>query len=190
VGGVYMLFKKKQIVIIAMVLVVCAAVYLNWQFNNTGEDIIDTSLLEETEGKVLGEAQLVSSGDDKATEVASGTSDYFTEARLTRQKTRDESLELLREIADNKDYDEEVRRKAANHIGAIAANVEKEGKIENLIIGKGFENALAVISGDSVSVMVKSKSKELLSNEIAQIKEIVVNETGFKGDKIKIVPIN
>lgn len=181
-----MVFKKKQVVMLAMTVVVCVAVYLNWQFNNTNDDLTVTESLENNDnGKVLGEAQLVSTGADDVE--ASSTADYFVEAKLNRQKTRDASIEILTSVSENTNNNEDVRKKAATDIGTIATMMEKETKVENLIIGKGFSNALAVLSNSSITVMVKSAG--LKQNEIAQIKEIVIEETGLKADSIHIVEI-
>lgn len=182
-----MVFKKKQIVMLAMTIVVCVAVYLNWQFNKTNGDLTVTESLEQNdEGKVLGEAQLVSTGADE-TQEASATADYFVEAKLNRQKTRDASIEILKSVSDNSSNSEDVRKKAANDIGTIATMMEKEVNIENLIIGKGFTNALAVLSSNGITVMVKTTG--LKPNEIAQIKDIIVDETSLKSESIKIVEI-
>lgn len=186
-----MVFKKKQMVAGAMVLVVCLAVYLNWQFNRPDDtDLVDDSLSTGEDvpydaDKVLGQARLVSSGISTGSESAE---DYFVEAKLVRQTTRDESIELLESVTNNINNPEDVRRQAAIDIGSIAKAIEKEGKIENLLAAKGFENSLAVISDSSITVIVQSDGLE--KNQLAQISEIVRDETGLGGAAVKIVPIN
>jgi stage III sporulation protein AH len=59
--------------------------------------------------------------------------------------------------------------------------MEQEANIETLIIAKGFENCVAVISGDKANIVVKSES--LLPAQISQINEIVYDQAG-------ILPVN
>ena len=59
----------------------------------------------------------------------------------------------------------------------MAAAKENEAKIETLIISKGFEQCVAVISGDKINIIVKSDG--LLASDIATINEIVYSQTGI-----------
>ena len=52
-------------------------------------------------------------------------------------------------------------------------------------MAKGFANCVAVINGDAVSVVVESDG--LLANQVAQIKEIVYEQTGIKPTGITII---
>lgn len=53
------------------------------------------------------------------------------------------------------------------------------------------KGVLVVCSGgDNAKVREEVKTDGLLTNEVAQIKEIVVNESGFSADKVKIVEKN
>ena len=81
---------KRNTVVATMVLLVCAAVALNWKY--TGEQAADA--VEETGTKILGEATLVSGQEDGGEagtdeEAAYTGGDYFASARLTRQQARD-----------------------------------------------------------------------------------------------------
>ncbi|MBO5326840.1 MAG: SpoIIIAH-like family protein, partial [Clostridia bacterium] len=57
--------------------------------------------------------------------------------------------------------------------------------IETLILAKGFEQCVAVINGDTCSVVVNGT--ELQENQISQINEIVYEQTGIKPTNIRIV---
>ena len=183
---------KRSLVILAMAGVVFSAVFLNYSFQKSGGDLTvagSSAERNKAEDKILGEALFVEGDGNK--EVAASNSvkkDYFTEARINRQTTRDESAELLKSIAANKDNPEDVRKKASSDLSQVAAAVEKEGKIENLIKAKGFENCLAVIGDNTVSILVKTSG--LSQPQIAQIKETVINETALTGSAVKIVEIN
>ena len=89
---------KRNTVVAAMAVLVCAAAALNWKY--TGEQPAGDA--EETGTKILGEAQLVSGqedgGGDGGDEAAVYTGDdYLASARLTRQQARDCAISLLQE---------------------------------------------------------------------------------------------
>ena len=78
---------KRNTVVATMVLLVCAAVALNWKY--TGEQAADA--VEETGTKILGEATLVSGEEDGGEagtdeEAVYTGGDYFASARLTRRR--------------------------------------------------------------------------------------------------------
>ena len=70
-------------------------------------------------------------------------------------------------------------------IASIAADIEHEATIESLVKGKGFEECVAVISGESANVVVKSDT--LLPNEVSQIQEIVYEVAGIQPVNLKII---
>ena len=132
---------KRNAVVAAIVLFVCAAVYLNWSYSQEG-----MSASEDT-GKVLGEAALVGAqtsdplleGTPSPTATpsaeegsTSGTSSsYFDSARLNRQQARDSALSLLQEAAADADAGEEAVAQANEAIQAMAAYTIAEANIEN-----------------------------------------------------------
>ena len=80
---------KRNIIIAAVLLFVCAAVYLNWSYNNSWGAADPAMVKAEDEN-------MASLGTDTDAEPAS---DYFAQARLTRQTSRDEALGLLQTAA-------------------------------------------------------------------------------------------
>ena len=84
--------RKRNITMIAVLIFVGAAVALNWSYNNRwGSPDAEMVTAED-------EAMLNASTDTAESKPASG-SEYFSEARLTRQVSRDEALELLQTVA-------------------------------------------------------------------------------------------
>ena len=77
---------KKPAVAAAVLLLVCAAVYMNWRY---------TDDIQKNAGKTLGQTTLVSSQDgEKGTEptAAPAEDDYFATARLSRKQARDNAI--------------------------------------------------------------------------------------------------
>lgn len=167
---------RKNLILLCAVLVIGAAVYLNYRFfykgANPGEGT-QASSIENNDG-------------NKQESVTSGGDTYFTATQLSRKMARDEALEVLQTVLDNENALSATKAKALEDMARIASEIEKEANIEALITAKGFEQCIAVINGDKVSIVVKNDGA-LRSNQLAQINEIVYSETGIKPTNIKII---
>lgn len=176
--------KKRQILIVALSLVVVIAAYLNWTYT---EPVTKTASLNGEDTKNYGEATLVSGEEETATVSSSVNSDYFRSARITRDKARSDSLDILREVAESDNASDDDKNRAYEKMTSAADFTEKEGNAENLLKAKGFEDAIVYITEDSVSVTVKTEG--LTAADSAKIYDIIVSETGASADKIKIIEI-
>ena len=177
---------KRNTVVATMVLLVCAAVALNWKY--TGEQAADA--VEETGTKILGEATLVSgeAGTDEEAVYTGG--DYFASARLTRQQARDNAISLLQEAADQSGADAAVANEASEGIQVLAGYTMKEAQIENLVTAKGYTDCVAFMGEDSISVVVDTGTGELTAEDVAKITDIAMTETGYPASGIKIMASN
>lgn len=203
-----MILKRKEIIAAALVVMIGVAGYLNWSYQDTIR-VTDGETYSET-GKKLGEAQYVSttkndedadksdSKDDKKDskkaekknnqtddQTKSTSADYFTEARLEKESSRSKSLEILNQTAANESFDANIRQKAQNQILKMAEDVEKESMIEKVAQAKGYQEVAVYIDGDSVKLIVKKDS--LNEQDVAKLKDIIVEQTGISPQNIKIV---
>ena len=102
----------------------------------------------------------------------------FVEMTLSRKQARDEAIEVLNTLANSDTATTEAKNNAIAGIEVIANCIENEANIESLIKAKGFEECVAVISENSASVIIKT-SDSLAPNQIAQISEIVYEQSGI-----------
>ena len=172
---------RRNVVVVTMAVLVCAAVALNWRFtqNQAAE-----GAAEETGTKILGEAAAL----DEDT-VYTG-SDYFASARLTRQQARDNAISLLQEAANEENASEEVANEASEGIQVLAGYTMKEAQIENLVTAKGYTDCVAFMGEDSISVVVSSDTGELTAEDVAKITDITMTETGYPASSIRIMAAN
>jgi len=184
---------KKNIVVLASLILIGGAVGLNWVLfsgdTSAGNSVSsgtyyqsNSMLKNNTEGEMLGDASFVD-----ASESSQDTDSYFASTQISRQRARDEAIEVLQLVAENGEAVQDVKDQALAEITAIAAEIEKEANIETIITSKGFEQCIAVINDDMVSIIVKTSGGGLLQNEITQIKEVVCEQTGISPTNIKIV---
>ncbi len=173
---------KRNAVVAAVLVLVCAAIYLNGRYADQVEQ----------PAKVLGQAQQVDTADAEAAEVSGEAegSDYFASARLTRKQARDSALSLLKEASENESVDEQTASEAAKSIQTLASYTLSEAQIENMITAKGYEDCVVFLSEDGVSVVVSTGEDGLQTEDVARITDIVKQETGFAAECIKILEVN
>ena len=183
-----MAFGKRQLVLAALVVALGAAVYLNWQFSG------DTAVLTGTESveseKNIGEAQLVngsavSDSASASSDTEAGTDDWYTQARLSRQKARDEATELLKDILADASANDQVKEEAVEKAAQMAQNVLEENNIESLIRAKGFGDCVVYIQNGECSVVISGS--EEVENSTVIIKDIVSGQAAVEYGKIKII---
>ncbi|HWP52399.1 MAG TPA: SpoIIIAH-like family protein [Clostridia bacterium] len=173
-----MIVGKKQIILAALVLCLSLAVYLNWVYSGDGFELPTTSTLETD--KNYGDSQYVNIGEDADA--------FFAEAKISRQKTRDEAVQTLKNLIESDAITPEQRTELALKTTSMAQAIEKEGKIENLIKAKGFTDCMVYYDTERVDVIVKTNG--LLTNEVAQMKDIIVKEVTIPDENIAIIEVN
>ncbi len=164
---------KRNVIILAAVLIIGLAVYLNYTFFYDGSATVPEADAPVTEGTEI-------------TETTVSADNYFTATQLSRQRARDEALEVLQTVVDSESALEETKAEALAEMARIASDIEKESRIETLITAKGFEQCIAVINEDKISVVVKSDF-DLQKSHLAQINEIVMSESGISPSNVKII---
>ena len=177
---------KKPIIALTLAAIISAVIYTDpLKFSNETpvSDYLYNADYTDSGTKILGEAALVdtNSGIEEITYRES----YFSNASINKDKSRDQALETLQVVVDSAEEFPETRDKALSEILEIASYMEIEASVEEMIKAKGFEDCVAIISGDNINVIVKSDG--LLTSEVAQITDIVKSETGFSAENIRIV---
>lgn len=192
---------KRNAVVAAIALFICAAVYLNWSYGQEAEA-----------GKTLGQSAMVGgntndplvtgdssaqtgstdstqSGDTQTSAGAETGSEYFATARLNRQQARDSALSLLQDAAAREDADETVKTQVNDTIQTMADYTVTEAQIENLVIAKGYTDCVAFIGEDALSLAVAAPEGGLTEADTAKIVDVVNQSSGFTADQIKIIEV-
>jgi stage III sporulation protein AH len=193
-----MIIGKRQIILAALVLGLGIAVYLNWQYSTDNIDLPVTDTLDEGAGN-YGEAQYVDSPnmpgivqepeDINEVESLDGADDetFFVEAKMSRQKARDEAVETLAVMLEDAALESEQRAQLALRAADLAASIETEGKIENLLKAKGFAEVMVYYDTERADIMIKTDG--LLASEVVQIKDIILKETSIMAENISIIEV-
>ncbi len=174
--------RKRNLTMLAVLMFVCAAVVLNWTYNNRwGKPDAEMVYAED-------QAMLEADTDFADSLLVSGT-EYFAEARLTRQVSRDEALELLQTAASSEAASQETIDSAMNAISAMAACSMQESQIENLLIAKDFEDCVVYIGNDCVTVAVPAPAEGLSEEAVARITDVICTSTDYDASQLNIIEV-
>ncbi len=183
-----MKFRKRQLILASLIIALGTAVYLNWQFSEN-KALEVTNVLDSSSDE-LGEARYVNNANfsDKQqpdTNISDKTKKYFAEVQINRQKTREESMENLKNLLSTPNINPEAKENIQKTIDSISKNSIEESNIENLIKSKGFSECVVCIENGECSVVVNPGSVNEKSAII--IRDIVSGQSNIQNNKIKII---
>ncbi|MGI6122561.1 MAG: SpoIIIAH-like family protein [Acetivibrionales bacterium] len=191
--------RRKQIVVLGLVLVIISVGILQYNYNSSGESAKlyedDLALeqgidLEELPGAAVYVENNDAAAKDDAIAQVQQTGGFFAEARMERDKARSKQKDELKVLAQAADGSVTTSTsinslEAQEQLLAIIRRADAESTIETLVKQKGFEDALAYMSDtDNVDVIVKATS--LTSQDVAQISDIVIRHADVAMDKITV----
>lgn len=181
---------KRNAVIAAVLLFICAGIYLNWSYNRSKTpELTETLSAEQVPGTaetVMGESdpqQLLASGEGDAS-----SAEYFAQVRLSRQQSRDSAVELLEQTIA---YDEgtEVGETACQTLNTIVGTALSEAQIESLVIAKGYDDCVTYINDGVVCVAVSAPADGLSDADAALISDIVTSQTDYSLSQVRIIEV-
>ena len=200
---------KRNAVVAAIALFVCAAVYLNWNYGKEGGIDVGKTLGQSTmvggntqdplvgngagqaaenSGDASGDTGAAGNADDLQTPGRTGSA-YFATARLNRQQARDSALSLLQDAAAREDADDAVKDQLNDNIQTMADYTVTEAQIETLVVAKGYADCVAFIGEDSLSLAVSAPEGGLTEVDTAKIVDIVRQTADFTADQIHIIEV-
>ena len=202
------IFKKNQIIIAALAVMIAAAGYLNYSGRLFSEeedaqeanaDLASQELLDISEEDLASASGDIESQDSEAEDgsvegtpgeavLTSGeVSGVVAEAKVTREQVRAKNKESRLEIIDNENLSDEQKQEAVNQMGAMTEIAEKEAAAETLLASKGFSEAVVSLTDESADVVVNAA--ELSDANRAQIEDIVTRKTGVAAENVVITPV-
>jgi len=180
---------KKNMVAAAVLVTVCAGIYVNWLYTEDAQtanltDTIDAEKVMSDELLVLTEdAEAIAAGEDPL----NTSSDYFSAVRLSRQQARDNAVNMLEEAMSYSD-DSKTAESAAD-LEDIIQTALSEAQIESLIIAKGYADCVAYMTNEGISVAVSSPEGGLQEQDVAVIADIVMSQSDYLLTDIRIVEV-
>ena len=210
------IFKKNQVIITALAIMIAVAGYINYSDSHLGMDSAlkkgtdsekasaetkeiveeiesldyditdETALLEENE-KAAEKTENTGEEETPGEAVLTGSSNFVAQAKVNREQVRSANKETLLEIINNENLGEEQKQEAVNSMVNMTDLAEQEEAAELLLDAQGFSNVVVNLTGDSADVIVP---KEYLEDaRRAQIEDIVKRKTSVPAENIVITPL-
>ena len=181
---------KKNMVAAAVLVTVCTGIYLNWLYTeqSTAADLTDTIDAEKVmsdEMLLLENGEQAVSGEDVSVDTAT---DYFAAVRLSRQQARDSAVNLLQEAMAYSD-DQTKAAESSQELEDIVQTALSEAQIASLVIAKGYTDCVAYMSSDGISVAVSAPEGGLQQEDVAVIADIVMTQSEYVLDDIRVVEV-
>lgn len=165
----------KSLAVFIAVLLIGAAVFVNYKL-----------FYDPVDAMGYGDGNMENNfGASQQTGNGASAENYFTATALNRQQSRDEAIDVLRLVSESEESSAEAKAEATAKMTQIATDMQNESNIETLVKAKGFEECVAIISDNSVSVIVSAES--LQAAEAAQILAIVYDTTGISPENVSII---
>lgn len=203
--------SRRQFTLLTLVAALGVAVYLNWEYAKSDAllpddaqtaaadsgvsvsagveedagaltDPLTTDTASSEGNKNYGDAQLVSIGQKSSDQ-------YFDEARLSREKSRDEALDTLEKSLKKANLSEEEKAELTARLSGVVESITAESDIENLVKAKGFVDCVAFVDDGKVNVTVQTPGEGLNQEQVAQIRDVVLSRCEVKAQDITVVEV-
>lgn len=180
---------KKNLVAAAVLVSVCAGIYVNWLYSEEQaaanlEDTLDADKILSSDTLVMSDGTVLDTVTDADTTTVS---DYFAAVRLSRQEARDSAVGLLQEAMA---YGKEGENESTDtQLEEIVQTALCEAQIESLVIAKGYADCVAYISEGGISVAVASPEGGLAQEDVAVIADIVMTQSSYSLENIRVVEV-
>ncbi len=179
---------KKNMIGAAVLIVVCAGIYVNWLYT---EDQSVSNLADTLDETKLMSTDLLVISDDNALigdqSVLTSGENYFAAVRLSRQEARDSAVGILQEAMS---YDDKGQQASNNEqLEEIVRTALCESQIESLVIAKGYSDCVAYISENGISVAVAAPEGGLQQQDVAVIADIVMTQSDYTMEDIYVVEV-
>ena len=195
-------FKKNQIVIAVLAVMIAAAGYLNYSGKifgsknktaETGSEMANKELLDISDQDTGGDSSLqtadqVDGNPGEAVLTNGSVSALVAQAKVNREQVRAKNKETLQAIIDNADIAEDQKADAVAQMVEMTQRAEQEVAIETLLASKGFQDAVVSLTEESADVVVDVA--DLSDAKRAQIEDIVTRKAEVNAANVVITPIH
>ena len=169
-NGLQVKWNKKAWTLLGVALLLCGAIVANFVIGSRPAD--------------EGEPVSAQNGDPDAVSTgATGANGFCASFRLDRDTPRQTEIEYLAAIIEQ-GADQETLADAQQQKLDIVNNMEKELTVESLLKAKGFKDAAVTLHSGAVNVILSAES--LTEEQVAQVLDIVMRETGEPADSVKV----
>jgi len=186
------LLKKRQLILVTLVLALGAAVFVNWYYSKPA---VAADAQTQPPVQATAPAQgTVSQGEEHLGDslyvhnpYSSSAGEYFAGAKLRRATAHDEARDILNAVITDSKADAKAVADVSKALQALANAIKLEADCESLITAKTGSECLVAIGEDDVQAVLGGPP---IDGAMAmQIKEILLSKTGFSAEQASIVEL-
>ncbi len=177
---------KKNMVAAAVLVAVCAGIYVNWGYTEE-QSVADLTDTLDADKIMSADMLVMNDGNTLSLDGSNTITDYFAAVRLSRQEARDSAVGLLQEAMAYGDDTETVQSNA--QLEEIVQTALCEAQIESLVIAKGYTDCVAYIGDEGISVAVAAPEGGLAQKDVAVIADIVMTQSQYTMKDIRVVEV-
>ena len=170
--------KGEQVLLLGLVALVITAGYYRWTMESEKFDSLPVT------GDAIPVAVEEKAEQEKNSEGTEIGNKDVAKLKEERDRSRGELIEGWTKTVQSSDATAEAKQDAQEKLEKATDASEKEVAIELLIQSKGFDDCFVQISDSGVTAVVSGG--ELNGSKVAQMKDIIVGETGVEVRNIKI----
>ena len=185
------IFKKNQIMISALAVMIAVAGYLNYsgrffgdETNEAGNELAEQELLDISLGETADIESLDEDIDETPGAAVLTNGNIVAEAKVVREQIRAQNKETLLEIINNENLSDKQKDEAVAQMIELTEIAELEAAVETMLLSKGFSEAVVTITDEGADVVVNAS--ELSDAQRAQIEDIVTRKTKVAPENIVI----
>ena len=181
------IFKKNQVIITALAIMIAVAGYINYSDTHLGMDKVlqKTGAVSDTSDT---EAQETAGTDGIVEEIDSLDYDLTDESALLEEnQVRSANKETLMGIINNENIGEDKKQEAIASMVEMTDLAEQEEAAELLLEAKGFANVVVNLTNESADIIVPQEY--MADDKRAQIEDIVKRKTSVPIENIVITPL-
>lgn len=116
---------------------------------------------------------------------AAAALDPFARARLDRQQSESQQVDLLQSLADDAQEPSSVRTAAGDKLVALAGRLGKQARAEDLLRAQGYADALVLLDPSGATAIVRAKSLSLA--DVVRIAAAVARTTGVAAHDVDVL---
>lgn len=178
---------KRNVLVLAVLVFVATAAYLNWSYNQRWS--ASGSAMADAEDQMTTAVNAILGRDTEAAAPAAAVSGYFSQARLTRQQSRDQALSLLESAACAESASAETIDAAMQEITRMANWSLLESRVENELLAKSFTDCVVYMSEEGCTVAVPAPAEGLTEEQVARITDVITSNSDYTPAQINVIAV-
>lgn len=156
------------------------------EFAQLSNDVTDKNDL----GSILDSSSTESTSNTGTLNVSSTTDNLdvsFENFKISKAKSNLEIVDQIERTISSSDISDDAKAKFEDLLLAKNKQIQMESSVELMLKSKGYDNFVCIVNTSSVKIIA---NKDIEKTDMLKILDVVMSETKFDAQQIKIVKFN